>query len=149
MTQIILDTIINAPIQKVFDLSLDIDFHTQSASQTKEEAIAGVTSGQIGLGETVTWRGKHFGVWLRHTSIISEHKSPNFFVDEMIKGRFKRFRHEHHFRESGKQTHMQDILTYETPYGFIGKTLDRLLLKKHLTQFLKIRNSRLKNALEL
>ena len=149
MTQIILNTVINAPIQKVFDLSLDIDFHTQSASQTKEEAIAGITSGQIGFGETVTWRGKHFGLWLTHTSLISEHQSPNFFVDEMIKGGFKKFRHEHHFRVSGLQTHMQDILNYEAPYGFIGEIIDQILLKNHLTQFLKIRNSRLKKALEL
>ena len=40
---------------------MDIDFHQESASQTQEKAIKGVTSGQIGLGEMVTWRGKHFG----------------------------------------------------------------------------------------
>jgi len=149
MTKIIIDTLINAPIQNVFDLSLDIDFHTQSASQTKEEAIAGVTSGQIGFGETVTWRAKHFGVWLTHTSIISEYQSPSFFVDEMIKGKFKKFRHEHHFNTNGQQTYMQDILCYASPFGIIGKIIDRVFLKKHLTQFLQIRNYRLKNALEL
>jgi ligand-binding SRPBCC domain-containing protein len=149
MTQIILDTVINAPIQKVFNLSLNIDFHTQSASQTKEQAIAGVTTGQIGQGETVTWRGQHFRIWLQHTSIISEHKYPYFFVDEMIKGKFKSFRHEHYFYVNGKQTLMQDVLSYEAPYGILGKLFNRLLLKNHLTHFIKIRNSSLKNALEL
>lgn len=149
MPQIILETQINASLQAVFELSLDIDFHTKSASQTQEKAIAGITSGQIRLGETVTWRGKHFGFWLTHTSIISQYRAPSYFVDEMTKGHFKSFRHEHCFRESGTTTiTMQDKLTYELPYGVLGSLFNYLFLKKHLRKFIMNRNLHLKQALE-
>lgn len=148
MTTIQLETYIEAPIEAVFNLSLDIDFHKKSASNTREEAISGITSGQIGLGETVTWRGKHFGLWLTHTSSISEYETPSYFVDEMTEGKFKSFRHEHRFSKNGKQTLMHDILTYEVPYGIIGQLFNVLFLKKHLSKFLKTRNLAIKTSLE-
>lgn len=149
MSEIHISTVIDAPMQEVFQLSLDIDFHQESASQTQEKAIAGLTSGIIGLGETVTWRGKHFGFWLTHKSIISAYKAPNYFVDEMVSGHFKEFRHEHFFRESNKKTIMTDMLSYEVPYGISGRIIDRLFLKKYLTKFLKMRNLAIKKSLEL
>ncbi|RMB57089.1 cell division protein [Dokdonia sinensis] len=148
MTTISLTTQINAPILEVFELSRDIDFHKTSVSDTQEEAIAGVTSGKIGMGETVRWRGKHFGVFLTHESKITAFHSPSLFTDEMISGRFKSFRHEHRFRESGNKTIMEDILTYETPYGIFGRLFDTFFLEKHLTTFLQQRNLNLKKALE-
>ena len=55
-------TDIRAPIERVFDLSLSIDMHKASMAGSGETAVAGVTSGLIGLGESVTWRARHFGV---------------------------------------------------------------------------------------
>jgi hypothetical protein len=58
-------TMIDAPPDVVFDLSLDIDAHLASMARSGERAIAGVTTGQIGLGEEVTWRARHFGIPFR------------------------------------------------------------------------------------
>lgn len=55
MPVITLDTYIQASREVVFDLSRDIDLHQISTRHTNEKAIAGKTSGLIGLGETVTW----------------------------------------------------------------------------------------------
>lgn len=148
MRTINLTTSIAAPIQKVFELSLDIDFHKRSVSQTKEEAIGGVTSGVISLGQTVKWRGKHFGFWLTHTSLISEFVKPTFFVDRMIEGRFKSFRHEHHYTFFNGITEMKDRITYETPYGLLGHIFDKIILKRYLTKLIIKRNEHLKFYLE-
>ncbi len=43
---------------ELFDVSLDIDAHIASMSRSGETAVAGVTTGSIGLGETVTWRAR-------------------------------------------------------------------------------------------
>ena len=115
-----------------------------STAKTKEKAIAGITSGLINLGETVTWRGKHFGIYLTHQSRITAMQSPTYFVDEMIQGHFSSFRHQHIFKETEEGTLMIDILTYQTPYGYLGKLFDRWALKKHLTQFLMHRNAFIK-----
>ncbi|MEL6810023.1 MAG: SRPBCC family protein [Bacteroidota bacterium] len=148
MTSIELHTTINAPIECVFNLSRSIDFHMESASQTREKAIAGTTTGLIGFGETVTWRGKHFGLFLQHTSKIVDYEYPIKFTDVMIKGHFNYFGHQHFFENKDGQTIMRDVLKYRVPHGFLGKIFDRLFLRRHLSQFLKRRNVALKKHLE-
>ena len=148
MTQIKITTTINAPIKIVFDNSRNIDIHQYSASKTNEKAIAGRTSGLINKGETVTWKGKHFGFYIQHESIISEMDFPNYFVDEQLKGHFKSFKHKHIFKQKANETIMTDILEYETPFGFVGKLFDKLILENHLTKFIIHRNIILKELSE-
>ena len=69
MTKIKLQTKIKAPIETVFNLSRNIDIHLLSTSQTNEKAVAGKTSGLIELNETVTWKGKHFGFYLKNIRV--------------------------------------------------------------------------------
>ena len=148
MTTIQLTTHYFAPIEKVFDINRNIDIHQQSASKTNEIAIAGITSGLINKNETVTWKGKHFGVYLTHQSLISELIFPTYFVDEQLKGKFKSFKHQHFFEQKENYVEVTDILNYETPYGIFGKLFDKLFLKKHLTDFIMKRNAVLKNLAE-
>lgn len=148
MTTINLITKINAPKKIVFDLSRNIDVHQNSASKTNEKAIAGIISGLINLNETVTWKGKHFGFYLTHTSKITEMELYDYFVDEMTKGNFKSFKHEHSLIEKNGKTVMIDNLSYETPFGIFGKFFDKFFLKKHMSNFLKNRNFVLKNLAE-
>lgn len=148
MTTIKITTNYFAPIEKVFDTNRNIDIHQQSASKTKEVAIAGVTSGLINKNETVTWKGKHFGVYLTHKSLISEMEFPTYFVDEQLKGQFKSFKHQHFFEQKENFVEVTDVLEYETPYGIFGKLFDKILLKKHLTNFILHRNTVLKNLAE-
>ncbi|MEM0575378.1 SRPBCC family protein [Flavobacterium polysaccharolyticum] len=144
MTTIKITTNYFAPIEKVFDINRDIDIHQQSASKTKEVAIAGITSGLINKNETVTWRGKHFGFYFTHQSIISEMNFPTYFVDEQLKGNFKSFKHQHFFEQKENYVVVTDIVTYETPFEIFGKLFDRFLLKNHLTNFILHRNRVLK-----
>ncbi|MCW2117792.1 SRPBCC family protein [Flavobacterium sp. 7A] len=148
MTTIHLTTVIKAPIYIVFDHARNIDTHQQSASKTSEVAIAGTTHGLINKGETVTWRGKHFGFFLQHQSIISQMELYSYFVDEQLKGHFKSFKHQHFFEEIDGQTIMKDVMEYETPFGIFGKLFDKMLLKDHLSQFLIERNKIVKKLSE-
>ena len=43
---------------------------------------------------------------------------------------------------------MTDILEYETPFGFIGRLIDIIILKNHLKKFIIYRNSILKELSE-
>ena len=72
MTRIELSTFINAPVAVCFDMARSIDLHVSSMAQTGEKAISGRTGGLIGLGETVTWRAKHFGIWQTLTAKVTE-----------------------------------------------------------------------------
>lgn len=148
MPKIELTTKINAPIEKVFDLARSIDLHMESTKHTGERAIAGRTSGLITLGETVTWRAKHFGIWQHLSSKITDFDQPNFFADEMVQGAFKNFRHEHHFIKNGGQTIMKDVFVFESPYGILGRLFNWLILKQYMTNLLKKRNSVIQAASE-
>jgi ligand-binding SRPBCC domain-containing protein len=148
MPKIELLTEIDAPIEKVFDLARSIDLHMESTKQTGEQAIAGRTSGLIESGETVTWRAKHFGIWQTLTSKITEFDRPNFFADEMVKGAFKSFRHEHHFVKVDDHTVMKDVFVFESPFGILGRVLNWLVLINYMTKLLIERNRVIKEVAE-
>jgi len=157
MPHIHLETQINAPIDRCFDLARSIDLHKLSTGNTQEEAIAGTTSGLIGLNETVTWRAKHFGVWQKLSSKITEYERPNFFVDEMLDGAFKSIYHKHIFTSAplslrrgvgGEVTIMTDEFHFESPLGILGSIANSLFLTKYLTDLLTERNKMIKEFAE-
>jgi len=148
MTRIHITTFINAPVERVFDLSRSINLHTISTAQTHEKAIDGVISGLINKGETVTWEAKHLFKLRRFTSKVTAMERPHSFTDEMLKGDFKRFYHEHHFKAVDNGTVMIDLLDFETPYGSFGKFLNRIFLRSYLEKFLQQRNAVIKEYAE-
>lgn len=148
MTTIKIITIYKAPIEKVFNINRDIDIHQQSATQTNEKANAGITSGLINKNETVTWKGKHFGFYITHQSIISEMIYPTYFIDEQLKGHFKNFKHQHIFEQKENYVEVTDLLEYETPFGILGKLFDKIVLENYLTNFILQRNAILKKLIE-
>ena len=148
MTSIELNTNISATVKLCFDLARSIDLHLISTKHTGEQAIAGRTSGLIELGETVTWRAKHFFIWQNLTSKITEFNSPHFFVDEMVSGAFKSFRHEHYFFATDGGTVMRDVFVFESPYGLLGKLFNIITLKAYMTSLLTQRNDVIKQVAE-
>ena len=144
MPKIHLTTFIAAPIERVFNLSRSINLHQLSTTSTNEKAIDGVMTGLINKNETVTWQAKHLFKTRQFTSKITEMKSPDFFVDEMIKGDFKSFHHEHHFKTTDNGTIMIDLIEFETPYGAIGKIANSIFLTHYLEKFLIKRNEVIK-----
>lgn len=148
MTKIHLTTFIAAPIQRVFDLSRSIDLHKISTAHTNEEAIEGITTGLIKLNETVTWQAKHLFKKRTFTSKIIEMVSPVSFEDKMTQGDFKSFKHSHYFKAINNGCIMIDIVFFESPFGFIGKLLNRIYLKKYLSALLSKRNDYIKDFAE-
>jgi ligand-binding SRPBCC domain-containing protein len=129
--------------EELFDLSRSIDAHKESMVQSREEAIAGVTSGLISLGEEVTWRAWHFGVPLRMTSRITEMAAPDYFVDEQVRGPFRSFRHVHEFREDAGGTVMVDRIEFAGPFGPLGRVAEKLVLTRYLRNLIEQRNRHL------
>jgi ligand-binding SRPBCC domain-containing protein len=143
-----LKTIINAPIERVFDLSRSVDLHAESMSQTDEKPVDGVTKGLINLGQTVTWEATHFGIKQRLTSKINIFERPVKFGDTMVSGAFKRFDHEHFFEERDGKTVMRDVFDYDSPLGFLGKIADFLFLENYMKNLLIVRNELIKKVAE-
>jgi ligand-binding SRPBCC domain-containing protein len=148
MPVIELSTTVAAPVERVFDLSRSIDLHTHSTSGTGEHAVAGVMSGLIGLGQEVTWRARHLGVWQSLTVQITAIERPTHFADVMLRGAFRRMEHHHYFEESSNGTTMRDVFNYESPFGVFGRLADMLFLKRYMRSFLIERNRVIKATAE-
>jgi ligand-binding SRPBCC domain-containing protein len=144
-----LQTVIAAPAGDCFDLSLSVDAHTASMSTSGERAISGLTRGAMKLGDTVTWRARHFGIVFRMTCAITEYDHPRRFVDEQQRGPFRRWRHEHTFTATADgRTQMTDIVQFQSPLGAAGSLADRLVLDHYMSRLLRQRNAWLKATLE-
>lgn len=148
ITTITLDTKIHAPIRIVFDCARSIDIHQLSTAKTNEKAIAGRMTGLCELGDEVTWRAKHFGIYQTLSSKITKLKAPFYFQDCMLKGAFSYIKHDHHFEEKNGITLMRDIFDYGVPYGILGRLFNWLILKKYMTKLLEERNSVIKKIAE-
>lgn len=148
MTTIHLTTFIEAPIERVFDLSRSIDLHKKSMSHTREEAIAGTTSGLIEVDQTVTWKAKHLLKTRFLKSKVTSMNRPFSFTDEQIAGDFKNYRHEHHFKQVKNGTIVIDFFHFETPYGKAGQVFNRLYLKRYITNLIEQRNHVIKEYAE-
>ena len=130
--------------EALFDLSLDIDAHIASMSQSDERAVAGVRTGLIGLGETVTWRARHFGIWWTMTSQITALERPTRFTDEQVRGPFTTFVHEHRFEQLATGSRMTDTITLASPV--FGVWAERLVLVPYLRRLIAKRNAHLIGA---
>lgn len=139
---------VDAPIEVCFDLTRNVDVHTETTAKSKERAIAGVTSGLMGKGDTVTWEAMHLGVKQKLTAKIIEMDKPYSFTDVMVKGAFHSFTHTHEFIKQGKGTLMRDRFEYRSPLGILGKIADKLFLEKYMTRFIVERSMELKRIAE-
>lgn len=141
-------TLIDAPIEIVFDASLDIDAHLASMSDSNERAIDGVTTGHIGLGESVTWRARHSGIPFTMTSRVIELDRPRRFVDEQMRGPFQSFHHEHLFVAADGGTTMTDHIRFDAPISFVGWIVERLVLARYLRHLIAQRSEFLRDTAE-
>jgi ligand-binding SRPBCC domain-containing protein len=141
-------TEIAAPRERCFDLSCDIDAHLGSMEASDEQAVAGVTSGPIGLGQSVTWKARHFGIAWTMTSHIVGYDRPDRFVDEQVEGPFSRFHHEHEFAATVRGTRMTDRVRFDAPLGLLGDTVERLILARYLRRLIQTRNTYLRSVAE-
>jgi ligand-binding SRPBCC domain-containing protein len=141
-------TEIAAPIEMCFDLARDIDFHTRSLGDTGERAVAGRTSGLIGLGESVTWEARHLGVRQRLTAEVTVVERPTYFRDVMTRGAFRSFAHDHRFEARAGGTVMTDEVEFRSPLGPLGWLVDRLFLTGYLWRLLEGRCLAIKREAE-
>lgn len=148
MPLIRLVTEISAPPEIVFDLSRSVELHLDSTQKTGEHVLAGRTTGLFELGDVVTWRAKHFGIWQTLTVKITEFDRPHRFVDEMQRGIFQYMKHEHLFDHTATGTRMIDNFDYAAPLGVLGRIAEAVAVTRHLRNLLLERNALIKRYAE-
>lgn len=142
---------INAPIERVFDLSLSVEVHMRGNIHFGEETVplAGHIAGLLALGDQVTWRARHFGVRQCLTSQITQYDRPHAFEDTMLRGAFRSMQHDHFYRElDDGVTEMRDVFRFAAPLPLLGLVAERLVLAGYMRNLLRERNAVIKQVAE-
>jgi ligand-binding SRPBCC domain-containing protein len=144
-------TVIRAPMERCFDLARSVEVHLAGNVHCGESAVAmaGITSGLVGMAQRVTWRAKHFGVWHNLTSEITAIDRPTYFQDTMIQGIFRFMRHDHFFRPlPGGATVMRDVFCVAAPLAVLGRVAENVFLRRYMQALLRERNAVVKEIAE-
>jgi ligand-binding SRPBCC domain-containing protein len=144
-------TVIHAPVERCFDLARSVEVHLSGNVHSGESAVAsaGVTSGLVCLGQRVTWRAKHFGVWHKLTSEITAMDRTAYFQDTMVDGIFRFMRHDHFFRSlSPGETEMKDVFCFASPLPVLGRLAEIAFLGRYMRALLRERNAVVKEIAE-
>lgn len=137
-------TMVRAPMERCFKLAVSIDLMMAASNY---EAVAGVTSGLIGPGDTVTWQYRRLLRKGHHQSLVEVWHPYTHFRDIMIDGHFKSYEHDHHFALMNDATRIRDEIRFSAPSGMLGRLREKLL-QRSLTKVLRQRNVLLKQAAE-
>ena len=91
---------------------------------------------EMGVGTLIDYRLRLRGVPLRWRSEITEWDPPHAFVDEQRRGPYRKWVHEHRFREDGEGTRVEDRITYSVPGGSL---IERRLVRPDLNRIFDYR----------
>ncbi len=73
-----------------------------------------------------------FGIPMNWVTEIKTVRENVCFVDEQRVGPYRIWHHEHHFKDLGDSVEMTDIVSYQLPFGFLGRIIHGLFVKKKL-----------------
>jgi ligand-binding SRPBCC domain-containing protein len=117
--------IVNSPIDRVWEFYTDIK-HLEIVTPTELELKIISTTSQTLTQDSEIWlEGKLMISKSKWHSIIRTLK-PYQYLDEMLAGPFKKWKHLHKFKDNNdpKQTEVIDEISFELPYGPIGKLFE-------------------------
>lgn len=91
-------------------------------------------------GQRISYTVKpFFGYPVKWVTEINSVRDQKEFVDTQIKGPYSIWHHRHLFKEIDGGIEMIDIVHYKLPFGFLGKLLERLVVRKKLESIFNYR----------
>jgi len=126
------ETVIDKPLDEVFSFF------------SRPENLARITPPQMGFiivspppiemktGAVIDYTVRVMGMRLKWRTLIEDYSPPEKFVDIQIRGPYKLWRHTHTFEEKEGRTIMRDHVDYALPFGFIGRMVHALTVKRQL-----------------
>ncbi|MFD1513104.1 SRPBCC family protein [Halomarina rubra] len=151
MVTIRLETHVDAPTERVFDLARSVDLRRES-SEASGTPVAGAVTGLPDPGESTVWRVPLLGKRFELTTKVSAYSRPTHFRLTMTDGPLQTLVHDHFFAfedadDPEEGTVLRDVLTFESPLGPVGQVFDRAVERRFST-VLEERNAFLKRVAE-
>ena len=91
---------------------------------------------EVYAGQIISYKVKPLaGIAVSWTTEINHIVKEKMFVDQQIKGPYKLWRHQHHFKSIEGGTEMTDIVHYRLPFGIFGELAHPIVRKKLIEIF--------------
>jgi ligand-binding SRPBCC domain-containing protein len=148
MPKIHLTSFIQAPVDRVFNLSRHLVLRKKSLMAPKEQLMSSSAENLVQQGETITFRAKHLGKTREVTARVTELTQPLHFTEEQVRGDLKSYRHEFHFKPADNGTILIDILEYEGPRDMLGSLASAFFLRKYLESIVRRQHQLLREYAE-
>ena len=163
---------VGAPLERIWALSTRVELVKNTLGMN---LVGGTTSGFIGDGSRVVWRGWKFGLPTEHHTLITGYAAPHkavaeaslapelhadtvgqpvaWFQDSQERRRFAFFQHANWMRERRDSsclpvTVLEDEVRFRLPFGPLGKLAERLVMRPYIEALVKRRFSSLKQLAE-
>ena len=123
---------INKPIEEVFQFF------------SKPENLSVITPAKLGfkilspnpikmeVGRLIDYNIYLMGIPIHWRTLITDYEPPNMFVDQQIKGPYAMWHHTHTFHKVKGGVEIKDRVVYSIPFGFLGRLLNYLWIKRDL-----------------
>jgi ligand-binding SRPBCC domain-containing protein len=132
---------VNCDVYRVWEFYTDIKHLEIITPREIELKITNAPSQKLTQGSEIWLEGKLIVMLFKrskwHSMITISSVSPQqyLYVDEMLTGPFKKWRHLHKFyavdnNNNKKQTQVIDEIHFELPYGIIGKLFDGYVYRR-------------------
>lgn len=94
--------------------------------------ITEATDEKMRVGTEIAYRIRWQGVPMRWRTRIAECEPNVMFADEMTRGPYRRWYHRHFFAPVAGGVEVVDVVEYELPFGWIGRAVHALLIRRQL-----------------
>ena len=95
-------------------------------------------------GALIDYTVKILGIPIRWRTLITKYDPPNIFIDQQLKGPYSLWHHTHVFKKiSDNETLIEDIVLYTIPFGFIGRIVHYLYIKRDLEKIFSYRKKKI------
>ena len=95
---------------------------------------------RIYAGQIIEYKVRPLFGWPMYwmTEIVQV-QDQTYFIDEQRKGPYRLWHHQHHFREIEGGVEMTDTVHYLVPLGWLGRLMNRLIVRKKLEAIFQYR----------
>jgi ligand-binding SRPBCC domain-containing protein len=129
---------VNCPIDRVWEFYIDIKHLEIITPKELELKVTNSTGQKLAQGSEIWLEGKIMMLskgtkWHSMITLFSVSSHQCEYVDEMLTGPFKKWKHLHKFNDvnnSQQQTQVTDEIDFELPWGKIGSLFDGYASRK-------------------
>lgn len=147
--RLIREQTISRPLDEVFPFFADArNLETLTPPWLNFEVL---TPGEIrmGVGTIIQYALRIHGLPVNWTTAIAAWNPPFEFVDVQLGGPYVLWHHRHTFESVGNSTRMIDEVTYRLPFGWIGRAMHWLLVRRDLNSIFSYREQTVRGLLDL